>query len=166
METLIARMVEQIVTKTHKNVTFHINEAPFQVFDVSLGHRIMITHGDTVFKTGNPGTSINMKNIKDQLNAVNSSLKDKKTVDVLFLGHVHTPTIQKLDNDAFAVINGCVSGLDPFANSVGIFQSNPTQQIIEMTRENAVGDCRFVSLKEADDNKELDKIIKPFNKKF
>jgi hypothetical protein len=64
------------------------------------------------------------------------------------------------------VVNGCLSGLDPYAQSVGITTSNPTQEIFEMTTDHAVGDIRLIQVRDADGKKELDKIIKPYDYKF
>jgi hypothetical protein len=63
-------------------------------------------------------------------------------------------------------VNGCLSGLDPYAVSIGIFDSNPTQQIFEVTEKHAVGDVRFIQVKSADKDAALDKIIKPFKGPF
>jgi hypothetical protein len=64
------------------------------------------------------------------------------------------------------IINGCLSGLDPYANSIGIFDSNPTQQIFEVTPKHAVGDIRLIQVKSADTNEALDKIIQTFKGPF
>jgi hypothetical protein len=64
------------------------------------------------------------------------------------------------------LINGTLSGLDPYAHSLGIYSKNATQQIFEVVPGHPVGDIRMIRLKNADNLKELDKIIKPFSGKF
>ena len=153
------------VLRDYKNVEVIIEESPYTVFDVQ-GHKVCITHGDTVFSPGNPGNSIKMKDLKNQVNSLNASLSGSDKVSMVFLGHVHTPTIQKLDNETYIIINGCLSGIDPFAQSIGIFKSHATQQIIEVTPQHPVGDMRFVQVDLGDDRKDLEKIIEPFKGKF
>jgi len=128
------------------------------------GHLVCQSHGDTVFKPGNPGKSINMKSLDEQVKSLNSekTLVGKGKVDILSLGHVHVATVQGLQSGCTAVINGCLSGTDPFAQSIGIFANNPTQIVLECTEKYPVGDIRMVKVKEADTDKRLDAIITPF----
>jgi predicted phosphodiesterase len=165
-ETWIYVAIKQAM-EAHSNVDIHIPEQPYADFEVQ-GHRIFLTHGDTVINPGNPGKSINMANVLNQVNKLNTSLADRREdrFEVIMVGHVHTPTIQLMDNGCTLLVNGCLSGTDPFAQSIGIFGNNPTQQIFEATKEHAVGDIRMIQVKEADNNKALDKIIKPFKGKF
>lgn len=150
----------------YENVDFHIPEAPFCMFQV-LGHRMFSTHGDTVFNVGNVGKKIDMGSILNQTDKINNSeLADEGNFEAFFVGHVHTPTVQLLENGAYAVINGTLSGLDGFANSIGIFGNAPTQQLIEVTTDHPIGDMRFIQLKKADKDKSLDKIIEPLKAKF
>lgn len=155
----------QLMMQSHKNVQFSIPEAPYLIFEV-LGHKFFQTHGDTVVNVGNPGNALNMKSITNQINSINSSIAGSDVVAGLIVGHVHTPTVQLMQNGCALLINGCLSGTDPFAQSIGIFESNPTQNMWEVTKEHAVGDIRFVRLKTADTDKKLDSIISPFKGKF
>ncbi len=147
----------------YKNVSIEIPVTPYASVDI-LGHHFFVVHGDTVLSVGNVSKSINMSSIAAQVNDINSAL-DRK-VRVLLVGHVHKATYQTLDNGTDLVINGCLSGTDPFAQSIGILHNHPIQQMFECTREHAVGDIRFVRLKQADKDKKLDKIIKPLYGKF
>lgn len=149
----------------YPNVSIEIPKTPYAIIK-EFDHTIFATHGDTVINVGMPGNSLNMKSIVNQINNLNTSELIHQKFDVIMVGHVHTPTVQLLDNGCVAVINGCLSGLDPYAQSIGIFNSNPTQQIFEMTEDHAVGDIRLIQVKEADSKKELDKIIKPYDYKF
>jgi len=148
----------------HPNIEIEIPKTPYVVIEAQ-GHKFFMTHGDTVINVGNPGKSLDMKNINDQINKMNAStVGGEGGFAGLIVGHVHTPTIQLSEVGCMVIINGCSSGLDPFAQSIGIFSSNPTQQIFEVTKEHAVGDIRFIQLKPADDRKDLDEIIKPYSK--
>jgi predicted phosphodiesterase len=155
------------ILKSYSNVEFHIPEAPLAVYKVQ-GHNVVQTHGDTVINVGNPGKSLNMDGIANQINQLNSSdlLKPEEKAAVVCVGHVHVPTTQMLNNGCFLMINGCLSGIDPFAQSIGIFSNNPTQVIFESTDKYAVGDIRYIQVKSADSEKRFDEIIKPFKAKF
>lgn len=164
-EHMIYLAVKQVVEAKHKNVKVMIPKTPFNIIEAH-GHLIFMTHGDTVIDVGNPGRALNMKDINNQIAKLNASeLGGKAKFSAVIVGHVHTPTIQLLETGCMLVINGCVSGLDPFAQSIGFFESHPTQQLFEITEKHAVGDIRLIQLKSADNQKELDKIIKPFNPK-
>jgi len=155
------------ILKKHTNIEFIIPESPLIIYKVQ-GHNIVQTHGDTVINVGNPGKSLNMNSINNQINQLNSSdlISPDEKIAVVCVGHVHTATTQILTNGCFAMINGCLSGTDPFAQSIGIFSNNPTQVIFEATEKYAVGDIRYVQVKGADNQSRLDAIIKPFQGKL
>lgn len=146
----------------HENIEFEIPVAPY-IYTQILGHNFLIMHGDTIVNIGNPNKSLNPENIKNMTNDLINSIGP---IDVLMLGHVHTGVYQQLNNGVELLINGCMSGVDGFAQSIGILKSIPTQQMFEVTQEHPIGDVRFVGLGEADNMKELDKIITPFKGKF
>jgi hypothetical protein len=166
-ENMIYVSLREILAQKHKNVKFIIPEAPFAVYKVQ-GHNIMQTHGDTVVNVGNPGHSLNMNSISNQINRVNNSdlIQAAEKIAVLSVGHVHVPTTQLMENGCAIVVNGCLSGTDPYAQSIGIYTSNPTQVIFECTKEHPVGDIRMIQVKTADKNAKYDSIIKPFSGKF
>lgn len=166
-ENMLYVSLREIFKQNHKNVEFIIPEAPYIVYKVQ-GHNIFQTHGDTVINVGNPGKSLNMDAINNQINQISSSelFKLIEKVAVVSVGHVHVSTVQLLQNGCFLMVNGCLSGTDPFAQSIGIFSNNPTQVIFEATPKHAVGDVRMIQVKSADNNAELDKIIKPFTAKL
>jgi len=151
------------VFRKDKHIEFVIPETPYSLFKV-FDHNFLATHGDTFINLGNPGKSINTKDITSQINSVSTGLGVK--IDVILGAHVHKSTHQTLDNGTDLLINGTLSGTDPFAQSIGITGSHPSQQIIEVTEEHRVGDVRFVQLKGADNEKELDGIIEPMLGKF
>jgi hypothetical protein len=138
--------------------------SPFAIIEAH-GHLFFQTHGDTIINVGNPGNSLNMRSINNQINKLNvSEIGGVKKFAGILVGHVHTPTVQLMENGCMLIINGCLSGLDPYANSISIFESHPTQQLFEITESHAVGDIRLIQVKSADSNAELDKIITPFEK--
>lgn len=162
-ETMIFLALKAVLGEKHKNVEVVVPEAPFLVYKVQ-GHNVVQTHGDTVINVGNPGKSLPMDSISNQINKMTSSdlIKAGEKVDVVCVGHVHVPTAQILDNGCTAIINGCLSGIDPFAQSIGIFNNNPTQVLFESTEDHAVGDIRMIQVKAADKESRFDKIIAPF----
>lgn len=146
----------------HKNVEFIIPEAPYAYINV-LGHKFFITHSDTVLNIGYPGKSVDIQRAKNVINDLKEGIGH---IDVVLVGHVHVDCKNILPNGTVLMSNGSMSGIDEFALSLGITANNPTQQMFEVTRGHAVGDMRSIKLLPADKDKELDKIIKPFNGKF
>jgi predicted phosphodiesterase len=166
-ESTIYHTVRYALESKHKNVSFHIPASPFNIIDVQ-GHKFFATHSDTVFSTGNVGSSMNMKSLNTQIAKLNASQlggTGTKFAGVL-CGHVHVPTIQLTESGCMLIVNGTLSGTDPFAQSIGIFENHPTQQLIEVTSKFAVGDIRFIQLQEADNDSKYDEIIKPFRGTF
>lgn len=146
----------------HKNVSFEIPTAPYAYVDV-LGHKFLFTHSDTILNVGYPGKSINVQNAKNKINDLKEGIGH---IDAVAVGHVHVDTKQILPNGVIMLTNGSLSGIDPFALSIGITSNNPTQQIFEVTREHVVGDLRSVQVLKADSEEELDELIEPFKGKF
>jgi predicted phosphodiesterase len=165
--TNVYTALSHILAAKHKNVEVFQSEAPYIVFDVQ-GHTFCLTHGDTVFNIKNPGKSLNMESIIAKLNKFNVELakKESKTIDVLLIGHHHVATHQVLNDGTEVFVNGCLSGLDSFANGVGVFGSCPSQYILETTKKHPVGDIRNVKVSECDNDETLDEIIEPFKGKF
>jgi predicted phosphodiesterase len=161
-ETMLFIALKQVLEVKHKNIQVEIPQAPYAILDTQ-GHKIFVTHGDTVINVGNPGKALNIGSISNQINKVCAGLGK---IDVVTVGHTHSPVIALLDNGVHFVNNGCLSGLDGFANGIGIFDSHPTQILWEATKEHAVGDARMIQLKSADKNVSLEKIIAPFKRPF
>ena len=148
------------VFETYNNVTFIIKKTPY-IDHMVLGKRIFVTHGDTSFNVGNVSKAVSISNIENQINKINNSdLTLTKKFDAFFIGHVHFPMVLLSQTGCHIFINGCVSGVDPFAQCIGIVNNQVVQQFVEFT-EDHIGDMRFVDLRQADDNEKLDKIIKP-----
>jgi len=147
---------------SHKNVEFSIPETPYAYVDI-LGHKFFITHSDTVLNIGYPGKSIDIQRAKNTINDLKEGIGD---INVVMVGHTHVDCKNILPNGTVLLSNGSMSGIDEFALSLGITANNPTQQLFEVTPKYPVGDMRSISLAQADKDKELDKIIKPFEGKF
>ena len=129
------------------------------------GHRIFMSHGDSVFITGNPGKSINTDNIDKQVQRVNAEERNhnRKPFEVFVFGHVHQAAHFQVSSGAHIIINGSMIGTDSFAQGVGIMSSNPVQVMWEMNSKFAVGDSRWLFVSAGDDQKRLEQIIKPYN---
>ena len=161
-ETMTFLAIKGITEAKYKNVSAEVPETPFAIFEAQ-GHHFFQTHGDTVVNVGNPGKSLQIKAINEQVNKLNASeIGGNNKFAAILVGHVHTPTLQLMESGTYLVINGCLSGTDPFALGIGIFSSNPTQQFFEVTEKFPVGDLRFIQVKNADHDESLDEIIKPF----
>jgi predicted phosphodiesterase len=157
-ETMIYLGVKYAVEAKCKNVSCEIPETPYAIVQIQ-GHNFFITHGDTVINAGNPGSSLNMKSLNTQIMKLISSFK--MPFAGVMLGHTHVSTVQTLDSSTKLLVNGTLSGADPYCQSIGIFSNNPEQTLFEVTKDHAVGDIRFIELTDADDRSELDKIIEP-----
>jgi predicted phosphodiesterase len=145
-------------------VVIETSKAPF--IDTTIeGHRVWMSHGDTVFAVGNVGKNIKLEKIEGQIHRRNAEAlaKGEKPFELFVSGHVHHPVITQVGPGVRVVINGCLIGTDSFAQSVGIFSSTPTQVIWETTKKHVMGDSRQIFVAEADDNKHFESVIKPFN---
>lgn len=150
------------VFRSNSNIEFIIPKTPYALIDIQ-GHKALMTHGDTFLNVGNVSRVINVDNIKNQINDMIIGLGH---IDMVFVGHVHKNTIQTLDNGTELLINNTLSGLDGFAQGLGIVSNNPSQQIVEVTPNYPIGDVRTVRLKNADKDSSLDKIIQPITIKL
>jgi len=150
--------------KNDPKVEIIVPKTPYAEATVQ-GHRIYMTHGDGVFTTGNPGKSINTDSIDKQVNRVNEAERNKHRApfELFVFGHVHQPAHFQVSSGAHIIINGSMIGTDSFAQGVGIMSNNPVQVIWEMNKKFAVGDSRWLFVAEADKQKRLETLIKPYN---
>lgn len=160
-ETIIYYAVKQALSK-YSNLTVDIPKTPFNIYSV-FGHKVFATHGDTVLSPGNPGKSINIGAMENQVNRINASMKDNDEIKVAVVGHTHCASLSLLASGAFLVTNGCLPPVDQFAVSIGILENKASQTIFEMTGQFPIGDIRFVQVNDkTDKDKSLDKIITPW----
>jgi UDP-2,3-diacylglucosamine pyrophosphatase LpxH len=163
IETMIYYSIKNSLTN-YENVEFDLPKTPFVVTD-SLGARIFSTHGDTVLNPGNPGKSINVRSLEHQVNSINATLRDNKEYNVFIVGHIHTASITQLTNGAVVITNGALCPPNGFATSIGILEGVGVQVLFESVPGFPVGDIRFIKVgSKEDQNVELDKIIKPWEK--
>jgi len=161
VETVIYYALKKILAQ-YKNITFNIPKTPFNVYEI-LGHKMFATHGDTVLKPGNPGKSLNIKSLEEQINRINASLKDVEEVQVVIVGHTHCSSVSNLNSGPTMITNGSLPPADAYAVSIGFLENRASQTLFETTAEHAVGDIRFIRVgSKQDKDASLDKIIKPY----
>lgn len=144
------------------NVKVNIFKTPWITYK-SFGVNYYGTHGDTHINPGNPGSSINVSSLENQINKLNASLKDSDEYKVVFLGHVHTASLVKLGNGVTLITNGALTPVDAYAKSIGIHESQTGQWLWESIPGHPVGDIRFITVnQDTDKDESLDLIIEPF----
>ena len=146
------------------NVEVVLPYSPYYTFSL-FDKRGFGTHGDTVFRAGNPGKNIDVENIEKQANRLNAAEahRGNKEFDLFVVGHTHVGAEINLPNGSVVVLNGCLIPPGPFEVSLGITESQCGQQLFESVKGFAVGDRRFIEVdKDTDKDRALDKVIKPF----
>lgn len=145
-----------------KHVKFHIPKSPLSSYEV-FGRKIGFTHSDTVLGNGGIYSKIDVKRLEDKINKINAALKDADEFAAILIGHTHVGHVIHLSNGCVLIGNGGLPPPDPFAVSLGNFESNAGQYMFESVPDFPVGDMRYIRVdRRADDDAELDKIIKPF----
>jgi predicted phosphodiesterase len=143
-----------------KNVKFVIPKTPYYVVDV-FGKKIFGTHGCTVFKSGYPGHSINVKALSHQLLKWNEAKHVGGPFDLVVVGHIHVPAQVRLPEGSI-ITNGALVPSDPFAVSIGSPSNVCGQWLFESTKDHVVGDSRFIVVDGAENDASYNKIITPF----
>jgi predicted phosphodiesterase len=146
-----------------QNVEWHLPRSAFAVFTI-FGKRYFVTHGNDVFKAGNPGQSINVAALESQANRLNATLRDRDEYAVVIVGHAHQAVQVLLNNGVTVIVNGPFTPVDSYAVSIGLFESVCSQQIFEAVPGHPVGDSRRITLdKSVDEDASLDGIIKEWS---
>lgn len=159
--TVLFEMVQQAF-RQNPNVEFVIPKTPYTTYRV-FGRPFWTTHGDTVIEIGNPSKTIDIGKIVAKVDAINSVLDTENRMQVLLLGHTHTGVYVGLDSAVDLFINPSMSGIDPFAQSIGVIRpARPGQWLFESSKDYRVGDQRLISLSSADDDSSLNNIIPTF----
>lgn len=149
--------------KAHKNVSFSIPKTPYVMYEV-FGAKYFLTHGDNVLNAGNPGKSINVRNLEFQLNRINASLQDKDEVKVAIVGHTHVASVSLMAPGVTVVTNGALTPVNGFAVSLGILEGVCSQTLFEAVPGHPIGDIRFIRVdSNTDKDSTLDDIIKPWS---
>ena len=146
------------------NVRFALPYTPYYLID-TLGHGIFGTHGDTVLHPGNPHKTINVGALTNQVNKIVAAEARIGGIQpkLFIMGHVHIGTDVNLPSDITVITNGCLLPPDPYALSIGAFDSACGQQLFETTEEHAFGDHRFIRVNEkTDKDSSLDGLILPY----
>jgi predicted phosphodiesterase len=147
-----------------KNVKVNIPKTPMSSYNV-FGMRIGYTHADTVINPGGIYSTVNVKALENQVNKMNASLPHDEEYAAILYGHTHIGHTVQLSNGTVLIGNGGLPPPDPFAVSIGTNESNSGQWIFESVPGHAVGDMRYIKVNAAiDQDKSLDKIIKPWEK--
>lgn len=144
----------------NKAVTFNIPRAPYTVWKSPGGTPCVLTHGDTVFNIGNPASGVNYKRVREQANSLSKIVKRTHGDDIglVVLGHHHSPAIFAID-DFYIAINGCLSGISSYSQSLGYHVGTPRQLIFEQTDTHVMGHPEFVDVNIGDTLPEMSKII-------
>lgn len=145
-----------------KNVEFIQPKTPWVTYKAQ-GHNMYVTHGDTNLNPGSVGSKIDLKNIENQVNKINASLKDHAEYKVFACGHVHHALMTVLNNGINFITNGALVPPNGFAQSMNIMESQLIQVAWETTPEHPVGDFRFINVTSRLTDKSMEKIIIPFS---
>jgi hypothetical protein len=145
------------------NVTFEIPRTPYFIYD-TLGHHVLVTHGDTFINVGNPGNMLNIKNVNQRINEINATRPQGQLVEAVVVGHVHVASRVRLPSGVVLFSNGALVPPDGFVvNGLGRLESACSQTLWESTEQYVAGDYRELTVDETTDaDASLDKIIKPF----
>lgn len=146
--------------RMHDAIEIIIPRTPYVTFELVGGALVFVTHSDTVLRSGNL-RRLNVEKITEQIHRLDASHTFEKPIAVTVVGHTHIALWTQLDNGTDLIANGCLSGADPFAQSLGFHASHPAQMIFEATPEHPVGDVRRVRLRDADQDASYDEIISP-----
>ncbi len=161
IETMIYYAVSKAVQHL-PNIKINLPYRPFVTYKV-FEHNIFATHGDTVIKPGYPNQSINVADVRKQVNEINAKLTHDERYRVFIVGHVHVASKTKLPNGVYFLSNGCLIPTDAYAQSIGIMDTATCQTAFESTPQFPVGYHCEIDVNEAHDkDKALDKIIQPF----
>lgn len=151
--------------KGNKNVSFNFPKDLLATVNLP-GGRMLVTHGDTLFgrELGNPSTSLNIKGLSNVIARFNVGEVEKgqDKFKAVLMGHVHNHVNFTTFDGVKVIVAPCMSGIDPYARSLSFNVNEIGQVIFESTKEHIYGDPRVVSLKSADTDKSLDKIIPVF----
>jgi hypothetical protein len=148
--------------KDIKHVRFNFPKTPYVSFDLPAG-RALASHGDTIFgkALGNPGTSINVKRLSEEIRKFNAGeiIKGRSPVKLILFGHTHSFAHFITSEGVEVYVAPSLSGVDPFAHSLNINTNIVGQTIFESTPHFILGDSRLIRLLDADNDSKLDKLI-------
>jgi predicted phosphodiesterase len=132
------------------------------------GGRALVCHGDVLFSKalGNPGTSINVKLLGEEIRKFNASevARGNEPVSLVLFGHTHTFANFQTSEGVWVYVAPSLSGTDGFAHGLNINANLTGQVVFESTKDFIMGDSRLIRVNKADVNKDLDLIIPVFDR--
>lgn len=151
----------------NNRVEFNFPKTPYAFANLA-GGRAMIAHGDVIFSRalGNPGTTINVKSLSEEIRKFNAGeiARGKDPVKLVLFGHTHS-FAHFITQDGVEVYNApSLSGVDGYAHSLNINTNFVGQLVFESTKDFILGDHRLIRVNKADNNNELDKLIPTFER--
>lgn len=144
------------------SIQFHVSKTIYNDVYLPAG-RLVFSHGHLLFsrELGNPGTAINVKNLSNAVMRFNNGEKGKgkAPAKIILLGHTHS-LFYLTTPDGVQIYNApSMSGVDPYALSLGIHHNLTAQLVFESTDKYILGDSRLVHVQEADSQPNLDTFI-------
>lgn len=149
--------------RNSSHVHFNFTKGLHLNIDLPAG-RALVSHGDTLFSRalGNAGSSINVRNLANEIRAWNAGelAKGRPPVKLLLFGHVHS-FAHFITNDGVEVyIAPSLSGADSYSHGAFTGNTNLTGQVVfESTPKFIMGDSRLIRLNIADNDDKLDELI-------
>lgn len=152
--------------RNHKNIKFNFPKTPYAMVDLPAG-RAMVVHGDTVFSSalGNVGRVAQVEKLSNAIHKFNLGeiSRGNPAIKMVLIGHVHFGLNFVTHDDVVVYIAPSLSGVDPYAHSLGINSNIIGQVILETTKDYIFGDSRLVRVQAADNDPSLDDIIPIYN---
>jgi hypothetical protein len=156
-ETVLYKFLERLFRDVG-NVRFSIPKSQEIVIPLFDKHMLM-THGDTALKLGPPDTKAEL--YEAALNRMNGNLTYGAHIDLLTIGHYHTPR-HMIFKRGEAVVNGALVPPNGFARAMGA-ETPCGQWIWESVPGHAFGDARYLRVGPKDDaDASLDAVVAPF----
>jgi hypothetical protein len=148
--------------RTENRIKFNVPLTGDATVELPGGQSLALySHGDVRPTVANVGKSLDIKPMVAALNRINASGEYPKPVRVFGVGHWHVPFTMNSGNCTI-LVNGSAIGPDAFArNGCGVVgrEGQPMQAMFESVPGYEFGDCRFIHLREADNDPAYDKII-------
>lgn len=140
------------------NIEMHTPMRGYYMYD-QFGMKGVMTHGDTIFNPGYPGKMVDVQKLSTQINAFKLAHPQNQEAQLFGMGHVHTAMDVAVGSNTI-VTNGCLIPTDEYAQSIGIYNTQCSQQLWETVPGHMFGDHRVLRVgKTHDDDSSLDKII-------
>jgi hypothetical protein len=162
IETMIYYAVKTAVLNSGvTNCKINIPKTPYYIAQL-FNSKGFFTHGDTVFKPGFPGRSINVANLAHQVTKWNTSRSVGGPFSIFAVGHVHTGSIISLPGEVTVVTNGALVPPDAFSLSIGSPDNTCGMYLWESVENHPIGDQRFIVVDGAEKNSSYNDIITQF----